>query len=90
MSFGRGARIWVPRPASLAYRDAGDPVSVRDSLVKEFGETTVTEAEISTILDVFIITGIMKSSEFIETITIRLKKIDQARRAAANLDSDRG
>lgn len=65
-------------------------MSVRDELVRQFGEATVTQAEVSTILDVFIAMKIMKSEEFVETLLIRLRKTDEARRAAANLDSDRG
>lgn len=84
-------KIWVPQPASRGYgAQGGDPVSVRDQLVNQYGEGTVSRAEIQTILDVIILTGMIKPEEFFEVMSKRLYKIDQMRRAAANLDSDRG
>ena len=83
-------KIWVPQPASRGYAPGGDPVSVRDQLVQQYGEGTVNRAEIQTILDVIIISGLIKPEEFFTVMQKRLYKLDQMRRAAANLDSDRG
>lgn len=84
-------RMWVPQPATKMYgAGGGDPISIRDQLVNQYGEGTVQRAEIQTILDVIMLTGMMKPQEFFDLMQKRLYKIDQMRRAAANLDIDRG
>lgn len=84
-------KIWVPQPASRGYgAGGGDPVSVRDQLVNQYGEGSVTRAEMQTILDVIIISGLIKPQEFYDVMMKRLYHLDQMRRQAANLDSDRG
>lgn len=86
-----GRRIWVPQPASKAYgAQGGDPVSVRDQLVDRYGESTVQRAELQTIIDVIMLTGIIKPQEFFDIMMKRLYHLDQMRRAAAGLDEDRG
>lgn len=86
-----GAKIWVPQPATRGYgASGGDPVTIRDQFVNQYGEGTVQRAEIQTILDVIIITGLIKPQEFFDVMQKRLYHLDQMRRAAANLDSDRG
>jgi len=85
------ARIWVPQPASRAYGERGqNPQSVRDAMVRSYGETTVQQCELAIILDVFILTGMMNPNEFMEVMRLRLDKVDQQRRAAAGLEEDRG
>jgi hypothetical protein len=63
---------------------------VRDRFVAQYGENTVQRAELSVCLDVLLLVGIIKPSEFIEVLGRKLHRIDEQRRAAANLDSDRG
>lgn len=84
-------KIWVPQPASRLYgAGGGDPETMRDRLVDAYGEGSVQRAELSTCLDLFMLNGIIKPSEFIEVIQRKLYKIDQQRRGIANLDSDKG
>lgn len=84
-------KIWVPQPATRLYgAGGGDPESIRDRYVDAYGEGTVQRAELSTCLDLFMLNGMIKPSEFIEVISRKLSKIDEKRRQAANLDSDRG
>lgn len=86
-----GVKIWVPQPASRGYGAyGGDPVSVRDELVDRYGEGSVQRAELATALDVMILIGAIKPQEFFDVMMKRLHDIDERRRAAANLDSDRG
>lgn len=86
-----GRKIWVPQPATRGYGAGGrDPVSVRDQLVDQYGEGTVQRAELQTLLDVAILSGLIKPEEFFEVMRRRLHHLDQMRRAAANLDEDRG
>lgn len=84
-------KIWVPQPASKGYAaGGGDAVSIRQQLVDQYGEGSVNRAEIQTILDVIILSGLIKPQEFYDVMMKRLYHLDQMRRAAANLDSDRG
>ena len=84
-------KIWMPQPATRGYgAEGGDPVSIRDRLVQEYGEGSVSRAELQTCLDVLIISGMIKPQEFFDVMRKRLHHIDQMQRAAANLDSDRG
>ena len=84
-------KIWVPQPATNLYRTGGnDPETLRDRLVKHYGESTVLRAEVSVLLDLALLTGQIKPSEFVEVLTKKLARTDEHRRAAANLDSDRG
>lgn len=84
-------KIWVPQPASRGYgAGGGDPISIRDRLVDQYGEGSVQRAELQTVLDVIILSGLIKPEEFFHVMSKRLHDIDQRRRAAANLDSDRG
>jgi len=84
-------KIWVPQPATKLYGAQGaDPETMRDRFVREFGESTVQQAELSTCLDLMMLNGVISPTEFIEVISRKLTRIDQQRRAAANLDMDRG
>lgn len=83
--------LWVPQPSSKLYgAQGGDPETIRERLVQQYGEGTVERAEISCILDLLMINGVIRPSEFVEIITKKLDRIDQRRRAAARLESDRG
>lgn len=78
-------------PAGKLYgADGAHPQSVRDQLVQQYGEVSVNSAELSVILDVMMVTGMIKPSEFIDLIQRKLHRIDQQRRAAARLEEDRG
>ena len=79
-------KILVPMPESDLYRKT---VS-RDELVGKYGETTVSRAEVACILNIFMITGVVKPNEFIDLMVRQCQRIDEARRLAANLDVDRG
>lgn len=84
-------KIWVPQPASKLYgAGGGHPESVRDQLVQQYGEGSVEKAEISVVLDLLFINGIIKPSEFVDLMMKKLHRIDEQRRAAANLEMDRG
>ena len=84
-------KIWVPQPATRLYGAQGaDPERIRDRLVDAYGEGTVQRAELSVVLDLMMLNGIIKPSEFIDVMQRKLHKIDESRRAAANLDMDRG
>ena len=84
-------KIWVPQPATNLYRTGGnDPESLRDKLVSKYGESTVLRAEVSVLLDLALLTGMIKPAEFVDVLIKKLERTDAHRRAAANLDSDRG
>ena len=83
-------KLWVPQPATRLYSAAGEPESVRDQFVKQYGEGSVEKAEISIVLDLLYLNGIIKPSEFMDLMFKRLHQIDEMRRAAAGLESDRG
>lgn len=83
--------IWVPQPATQLYAVGGAQAeSVRDRLVGQFGEATVQRAEVSVLLDLMLLHGVIKPGEFVDLMLKRLHRIDEQRRAAANLDEDRG
>lgn len=84
-------KIWVPQPATRLYGAEGmDPQSMRDRFVQQYGESTVTQAELSTTLDIMMMVGMIKPSEFIEVMARKLHRIDEHRRAQARLEADRG
>jgi hypothetical protein len=84
-------KVWVPQPATKLYAAAGtDPETLRDRLVDQYGEGSVQRAEISCILDLLMIMRVVAPSEFVDMMQKKLYRIDQRRRAAANLDIDRG
>lgn len=84
-------KIWVPMPATRLYgADGAHPQTVRDKFVERYGEATVTQAELSAALDIMMLTGMIKPSEFIEVIGRKLHRIDEHRRAMARLEADRG
>lgn len=83
--------MWVPQPSSHLYRTKEeDEETVRDSLVRQFGEPTVQRAELSVVLDLLMITRAITPTEFLDVMHRKLQRIDQQRRAAANLDEDKG
>lgn len=79
-------KIWVPMPESDLYKKA---VS-RDELVNKFGESTVSRAEVATVLNIMMITGMIRPNEFIDLMVRQCNRIEEERRLAANLDIDRG
>lgn len=79
-------RIGVPMPEADFYRKSVR----RDELVQQFGEVTVSKAEVATILNVLYVTGVMKPAEFIDLMVHQCRRIEEERRAAARLDADRG
>lgn len=82
---GQG-KIWVPMPETEMYKKSVP----RDTLVQKFGEATVARAEVATILNILFITGVVRPSEFIDTMVHHCNRIEDERRAAARLDEDRG
>lgn len=62
----------------------------RDALVRQYGENTVLRAELASILNIMYVTGIMKPNEFTDIMMQQCQRIEEERRAQANLDEDRG
>jgi hypothetical protein len=86
-----GKGIWVPMPAAGLYGvDRAHPQTIRDRLVAEYGEVTVNSAELSVVLDVMMVTGMIKPSEFVDLMRKKLHRIDEERRRRAGLEADRG
>ncbi len=79
-------KIWVPMPETEMYKKT---IS-RDELVGKFGEATVTRAEVSVVLNILYMTGMIKPNEFVELMIMQCRRIEDERRAQVNLDSDRG
>jgi hypothetical protein len=79
-------KIYVPMPETEMYKKT---VS-RDELVGKFGEATVTRAEVSVVLNILYMTGMIKPNEFVELMIMQCRRIEDERRAQAGLESDRG
>ena len=80
-------KIGVPMPETMMYTKA----SVRrDELVEKFGEATVSRAEVSVLLNLMFMTGMVRPNEFIDLMVMQCRRIDEERRIAANLDADKG
>lgn len=79
-------RIPVAMPESQAYKKTVN----RDMIVMEYGESTVSRAEVAAIMNLLIVTGVVKAQELIDIVIQQCQRIDAERRAAANLDEDRG
>jgi hypothetical protein len=62
----------------------------RDQLVGQFGEATVSRAEVSVILNLLYMTGMIKPNEFVDLMMMQCRRIEDERRAQVRLDSDRG
>ncbi len=83
--------LWVPQPAAKLYGAGGsDPETVRDKMVEMVGEATVQKAELSVVLDLLFLNGVIRPSEFVELMMKKIHRIDERRRAAARLEEDRG
>lgn len=67
-----------------------DLVGHREFLVRQFGEATVSMAEVTTAVKVLFMTGIVKPAEFLDEVQQQCRRIDYKRRAEARLDEDRG
>lgn len=81
-----GGKIWVPMPEADAYKKSMS----RDELVNRYGEATVTRAEMAVVLNLFIMMGVIKPSEFVDAMVAQCERIDDIRRREARLESDRG
>lgn len=79
-------RVQVAMPSADLYRKT---VS-RDTLVNQFGESTVLRAEMATMMNVMIATGICTASEFVDIMIQQCQRIEQERRRDAGLEEDKG
>lgn len=61
------------------------PETIRDRFVREYGEATVQRAELQVVLDLFMLTGVCKPSEFVEVMEKKLKRVDLERQIEAGL-----
>lgn len=78
-------------PAGKLYGAQGaHPQTVRDQLVARYGQVSVNSAELSVVLDIMMVTGMVKPSEFVDLMQRKLHRIDEQRRAEARLDVDKG
>jgi hypothetical protein len=74
----------LPQPATELYKGGGgEPVTIRDRFVQQYGEGTVQRAELQVCLDLFMLMNIVKPQEFVEVLERKLRRIDDMRRAAA-------
>lgn len=76
-------KIWVPQPATNLY--GSNPESIRDRYVRMYGEATVHNAEHQIILDLMLLNGVIKPTEFVEVLDRKLRRIDDMRRSAAGV-----
>jgi len=79
-------RILVPMPESDMYKKS----IKRDDLVQQFGEATVSRAEVAVVLNILYMTGVIKPSEFADLMVMQCRRIEDERRAAVRLEEDRG
>jgi hypothetical protein len=79
-------KIIMPEPD---FRNSNAQNYRNGVLIPQFGEATVKAAEVSVVLDIMIMTGIVKPAELIDLIEQKCRRIDDSRRRAANLDEDR-
>lgn len=78
------SKVWVPQPATKLYGAGGtDPETTRDRFVKNYGESTVQRAELSLVLDLMMLNGMINPGEFVDVISKKLQKIEQQRMVAA-------
>lgn len=68
-------RILVPMPTAEGYHG-----NLRDRLVVQYGEASVTRAEIAVCLNVLMAIGVMKQDEFVQLLMTVLEKTEQRRR----------
>lgn len=83
---GADRKIWVPMPETEMYKRSVK----RDDLVGRFGEATVSRAEVSVVLNILYMTGMIKPNEFVDLMIRQCERIEDERRRDANLDEDRG
>lgn len=79
-------RILVPMPETEMYKKT----MRRDDIVQQFGEATVSRAEVAVLLNLMYMTGMIKPNEFVDLMLMQCRRIEDERRAAARLDADRG
>lgn len=75
----------VPMPQTEMYQKSRTP---RDDIVAKFGESTVSRAEVSTILNIMVVTGMVKPDEFIEILVQQCRRIEEERALAARVEPD--
>ena len=64
-------KIWVPMPETEMYKKS----SVRrDDLVRHYGESTVSRAEVASILNILYITGMVKPTDFTDIMVAKYGK----------------
>lgn len=76
----------VPMPETEMYKKSVR----RDDLVQRYGESTILRAEVASILNIMYMTRMVSPSEFIDIMVQQCERIEDERRAAVNLDSDKG
>jgi hypothetical protein len=79
-------KIYVPMPETEMYKKS---VS-RDDIVNQFGEATVSRAEVAVVLNILYMTGMIKPNEFVDLMIMQCRRIEDERRSAARLEADRG
>ena len=82
----RQPKIVMPEPD---FRNKSAQNHRSGVLIPQYGEATVKAAEVSVVLDVLIMTGIIRPQELIDLIEAKCRRIDDTRRKMANLDEDR-
>jgi hypothetical protein len=70
-------------PATKLYGSNSE--SLRDRFVAQYGETTVHKAEHQVLLDLMLLLGVIKPSEFVDVLTKKLQRVDDLRRHAAGV-----
>lgn len=78
----------MPEPSYGGNRQAKDYRN--RELIPKYGTATVQLAEVTAVIEIMFVTGMIKPTEFAEMVGRICYKIDQRRRAEANLDEDRG
>lgn len=82
--------IYVPMPQSdAAYGPPppdGKTLSVRDRLIRQYGEVSVMHAEVAVCVTVMMELGIIKKSEFTELVSRALAAAEIRRQRQAGMD----
>lgn len=81
-------KIGVPMPATRLYKEGmNEPETIRDRFIAQYGEDTVRQAELQTVLDMLMLMGVVKPAEFVEVMTNKLKRVDDMRRRQVGMDT---
>lgn len=79
-------RVGVAMPTADTYKKT---IS-RDAIVAQYGESTVSRAELAAIMNIMIATGIVRPQELVDIVIRQCEMAETKRRQDANLDADRG